>query len=60
MKILKYLMENYNLDDINDIKALWEGLDIIATRDECTEFANILVLMENLPKNLCQKFWDRI
>jgi len=60
MEILKYLIANFNIDDDNDIAAIQKYLANNYDQEDCVEFANILVLCENLKPNVCQPIWDRL
>lgn len=62
MKLLAFLMENYEVDNMSpeDMETLWKKIEAKFGRDDYTEMANILVLINELPKELRQKFWDRI
>lgn len=63
MEILKWLMENYNVDEgyeQNDLEKLKNHLKTNFNKDDCVEFVNILVLLEELPDQLTQVIWDRL
>jgi len=60
MEILKYLMENFYVDGENDIQDLISHIKANFTADDACELANVLVLIDNMPKELSQPIWDMI
>ena len=50
-------MENYEVDNMSpeDMETLWKKIEAKFGRDDYTEMANILVLINELPKELRQK-----
>jgi len=62
MKLLEFLMENYEVDNMSpELRAELEAqIEAKFERDDYVEMANVLVLLDNLPKDLLQKFWDKI
>ena len=63
MTLLEYLMEQFEVDggqSPEELDELWVKIKSYYGRDDFVELANQLVLMENLPMELTQKFWDNM
>ena len=62
MEIIKYLLENFDLDghNANDLAAAKAYIQANFSADDAVEFANILITINELPKELTQAITNMI
>lgn len=58
-KIINYLIENFGCEEIDNDAAM-KFIKENCNNDDCVEFANLLVYIENINKELCQFIFNRI